>query len=129
MKYLLDVNALIALAHTQHIHHARAIQWYRENPGSVIGVCSITELGFVRVSVQAGLQPDVATARTALVKLKASGKPPFEFWNDSLGVDTLPAYVKKPTQVTDGHLLVLARAQGARLATLDTGITGAEIIG
>lgn len=109
MRYLLDVNALIALGHTRHVHHVRAQHWLAQvEPESVLGTCAISELGFVRASVQAGLQPDVSTARLALQKLKTSSPVKFELWPDELGADRLPRYVKSPGELTDGHLLELA---------------------
>ncbi len=129
MKHLLDINALIALGHTSHVHHARATAWYCSvmGPDSAICTCAITELGFVRVSVQAGLQSDVVAARKALAALKATSAIPFELISDSLGADRLPAFAKTPPKLTDGHLLELAREHQARLATLDTGIPGAVV--
>jgi hypothetical protein len=40
----------------------------------------------------------------------------------------LPAWVKTPKQLTDGHLLKLASANGGVLATLDGKIPGAYLI-
>jgi hypothetical protein len=42
-----------------------------------------------------------------------------------VAVDKLPPYVRTPAQLTDGYLLELAKAHGAKLATLDAGIPGA----
>lgn len=130
MRYLLDVNALIALGHTLHVHHARMEQWLKTVTPSAqaLGTCAITELGFVRVSVQAGLQPDVGTAITALQKLKASSPVKAELWADDLGADRLPRHVKKPAALTDGHLVELARVHQAQLVTLDAGIPGSVLI-
>jgi predicted nucleic acid-binding protein len=130
VRYLLDVNILIALGHTLHAHHERAQRWQKSlSPAAdVLGTCAITELGFVRISVQAGLQTDVAIARAALARLKASGPAGYELWGDSIGVDRLPAYVRKPAELTDGHLLELARAHQAQLVTLDVSIPGALLI-
>lgn len=129
MRYLLDVNALIALGHTRHVHHVRAQQWLAGvEPEAVLGTCAISELGFVRASVLAGLQPDVSTARLALQKLKASSPVKFELWSDALGADRLPRYVKSPAELTDGHLLELATEHKARLVTLDLSIPGALLI-
>jgi predicted nucleic acid-binding protein len=130
VKYLLDINSLIALGHTSHVHHAGTIQWYRSvfRKETVLHTCSISELGFVRVSVQAGLQVDVPSARTALARLKASSKILFTLLPDDLGADRLPAYAQSPNKITDGHLLELARRHGAKLATLDAGIPGALLI-
>ena len=130
MTYLLDINALIALGHTSHIHHIRMLHWYQSISAkeAVLHTCSICELGFVRVSVQAGLQSDVDSARAALVTLKISSKIPFVLLPDDLGADRLPAFAKVPNQLRDGHLLELARSHGSKLATLDTGIPGALLI-
>jgi predicted nucleic acid-binding protein len=94
----------------------------------VLYTCAITELGFLRVTVQAGLQPDVAAARKALAALKSSSTIPFEIINDALGADRLPAFAKTHPKLTDGHLLELARSHQAHLATLDRGIPGAAIL-
>jgi predicted nucleic acid-binding protein len=130
VKHLLDINALIALGHTAHVHHARAAAWYRSVQSSnlTLCTCAITELGFVRVSVQAGLQLDVPSARKALAALKSTSLIPFELIGDSLGADRLPTFAKTPLKVTDGHLLELAREHQAHLATLDRGIPGAVML-
>jgi predicted nucleic acid-binding protein len=130
VKHLLDINTLIALGHTAHVLHARAIAWYRTLSAArdTLYTCAITELGFVRVAAQAGLQPDVASARKALAVLKSSSSVPFELMADGLGADRLPAFAKTPSKLTDGHLLALARANDAHLATLDTGIPGALVL-
>jgi toxin-antitoxin system PIN domain toxin len=130
VKYLLDVNMLVALGHTLHVHHARAEWWLKSVAPKAEGLatCAITELGFVRVSVQTGLQPDVATAAKALASLKASSPVGIELWPDAIGVDKLPRYVKKPADLTDGHLLELARANGAQFVTLDGDIPEALLV-
>ncbi len=130
MSFLLDVNVLVALAHQGHAEHSRAIRWFKSLIGSPsrIVTCAITELGFVRVSVQAGFENDVPGAIETLAGLKASSKIPFILLADSLGADDLPAYVFRARQVTDGHLLALAKKGAMKLATLDRGIPGALVI-
>ena len=87
---------------------------------------SLTEIGFVRVSLAAKLCVSVAEAKGMLSALLAQSR--VTRLTDDLGADSLPAYVKKPADATDGHLLALAKRHGAKLATLDTGIPGAEPI-
>jgi predicted nucleic acid-binding protein len=130
VRYLLDINTLIALGHTAHVHHPRVVAWYRALPASTTALCTcaITELGFLRVAVQADLQPDVAAARKALAALKTSSMIPFEMLNDDLGADRLPAFAKTHPKLTDGHLFELARTHQAQLATLDRGIPGAALL-
>ena len=131
MRYLLDVNALIALAHTGHVFHAKASNWFLSVAATARGfhTCSITEIGFVRVSVVTGLQPDIITAKQALDALKASSKIRFELISDDVGVAQLPAFVKRPQALTDGHLFELARKNSMQLVTFDQGIPNALHIG
>ena len=131
MKHLLDVNTLIALAHTGHTLHRKTVLWFSGLSAATdeLWTCSITELGFVRVAVMVGLQPDVASAKQSLKELKASSRVPFGFIPDDLGAADLPAFVKNPGAITDGHLSELARTKSMSLVTLDRGIPGAEYIG
>jgi len=131
MRYLFDVNALIALAHTVHSLHARAISWYVSILKTSVGfhTCSITELGFVRVCVATALQADIEGAKQALDALKSSSKVRFELIPDDLGAAHLPIFVKTPQSGTVGHLVELARKNSVHLVTLDRGIPGASFIG
>ena len=47
MKYLLDVNALIASIWTDHASHPVADSWVR---GKSLASCALSELGFLRIS-------------------------------------------------------------------------------
>jgi predicted nucleic acid-binding protein len=129
MKYLLDVNALIAYGYRKHGFHDQVGSWMRTQKDARFLTCSITELGFVRVlgNVRAyGM--NVAHARSLLMEMKAWKEQPLEFLPDGSDISALPAWVKTPRQTTDGHLTQLASANGALLATLDEGIPGAFLI-
>lgn len=130
MSWLLDVNTLLALAHQGHADHQRVIRWFASLIGSTarLGTCSITEIGFVRVSIQAGFESTAPDAVETLRGLKESSRIPFVLLPDALGAGRLPPYVLGYRQVTDGHLLELAKEASMRLATLDKGIPGASII-
>jgi predicted nucleic acid-binding protein len=132
VTYLLDVNALVALGFLQHEFHQRVAFWVRAliPKGTVqLATCSITELGFVRVLTQAPQYGfSVSQARDLLLRLKASGVLKFTFIPDDRDISRLPAWVKSAKQTTDGHLVELARAKGAVLATLDRRIPQALLI-
>ena len=73
MKYLLDVNALVALGFAEHVFHDRAVSWLQALDSPTLLTCSITELGFVRVLAQAPAYGFTLTqARTLLGKMKES---------------------------------------------------------
>jgi uncharacterized protein len=132
MRYLLDVNALVALGFLQHEFHEEVAKWANSiAAGGVpdLVTCSITELGFVRVLAQApqyGLS--ISQARTLLLQMKTENILNSTLIADSHGVAQLPGWVKTAKQTTDGHLVQLAKANGAVLATLDTRIRGAFVI-
>lgn len=130
MKWLLDVNALVAMAHQGHADHERVMQWFLSVMGKKarFATCAITEIGFVRVSVQVGLESTVPDAVATLQGLKTSSRIPFDFLTDALGADHLPANVTGAKQVTDGHLLQLAQEHDLKLATLDKNIRGSYLI-
>ena len=132
MTYLLDVNALLALGYALHVHHDRAEAWIAQLQTSGIpslATCAITELGFVRVASGAVAHSvDVATAKLELAQLKQSSVVSFQFLKDELGADRLPAWVTKSGQTTDGHLVALAVAHGAKLATFDADIADPAVL-
>jgi predicted nucleic acid-binding protein len=126
MRYLLDVNALVALGIFHHRFHDRVNAWITSQDGAHWLTSSITELGFVRVSAQT---PDygftVQQARALLLSLKTNRRLALKLLPDGNDIASLPAWVKTPKQTTDGHLVQLAIANDAVLATLDEGIPGA----
>jgi predicted nucleic acid-binding protein len=129
MKYLLDVNALVALGVLHHEFHDRVAGWVLAQQFPPLATCPITELGFVRVLAQAPAYGfTVAQARTLLLRLKKAKALPLTFIPDGHDVSHLPAWVKTPKQTTDGHLVQLAGANGAVVATLDERIPGTYLI-
>ena len=129
MKYLLDVNTLVALGFLQHEFHRRVASWVRAQHLPMLATCAITELGFVRVLAQASAYSfTVAQARTLLLRLKETEVLRFTFIPDDHDVSHFPTWVKTPKQTTDGHLVQLASAHGGVLATLDGRIPGSHLI-
>ncbi len=132
MKYLLDVNSLVALGFLQHEFHERMARWVRtltSDPETELATCSITELGFVRVLSQATQYGfTIPQARTLLLRLKAGKVLKFTFISDAHDISHMPGWVKTARQTTDGHLVHLAKAKGAVLATLDRSIPGAFVV-
>lgn len=132
MKYLLDVNSLLALGVLNHEFHSRVVGWVdRLATKSIpeLATCSITELGFVRVLGQAEQYgSSVTQARELLLRLKNSKWISCTFIPDFNDITHLPKWVRSPKQTTDGHLVELAKTNEAVLATLDRRIPGAIVI-
>ena len=121
---LLDVNALVALVWDSHVHHARMRAWFVENSSSGWATCPLTESGFVRVSSNPTVLPvavGIDAARAVLSALRALDSHRFLTDDVSLTDSDVPA-ITGHRQVTDAHLLTLARRTGVRLVTFDGGM-------
>lgn len=128
--FLLDVSALVALGFKEHEFFDRVARWfqYLRPKEHGLATCAITELGFVRVLTLPHYGLSVEEARASLLSLKSSSRIGFAFVADDLDASRLPRWVRMPKQVTDGHLVQLAKVNGAILATLDRNIPGTFLI-
>ena len=126
MRFLFDVSALIAFGLGHHAFHNRVFRWVDSERKSTFLTCSITEIGFIRIISQpAGYGFTLDDAKDLLLQMKANPDLPLSFVADDQDVSALPSWVKTAAQTTDGHLLQLASAHDAVLATLDRNIPGA----
>ncbi|MFM8620301.1 MAG: type II toxin-antitoxin system VapC family toxin [Opitutaceae bacterium] len=123
MKYLLDVNALIAWRHHRAPAHARFHAWVAEHGARNCATCAHVELGFLRVSMQV-FGDSLAEAQTALAAIRkqaggfiAAAPPP-----------RLAAWAVTPSRTSDAYLLQLAASAGLTLTTFDAAIPGANVI-
>jgi uncharacterized protein len=122
---LLDVNALVALAWDSHVHHARMRAWFAAHGQGGWATCPVSESGFVRVSSNPKVLPSpigVTAAREVLAALRGAGAHRFLADDVSLTDADVPD-IAGYRQVTDAHLLTLARRYGVELVTFDTGIS------
>ena len=121
---LLDVNALVALAWDSHVHHHAMRSWMAVHGPRGWATCPLTESGFVRVSANANVLPSaigVEAARAVLTALRATQGHRFLPDDVSICDDDVPK-LHGHRQVTDAHLLTLARRRGVRLVTFDAGL-------
>lgn len=127
MSQLLDVNVLVALAWPNHVHHTAARAWFAENHDDGWATCSITESGFIRVASNRRVNPAARPpAEAAIVLHRIRAISGHTFLNDTVQLsqhaDELQRWVHSSAQVTDAHLLLLARQHNARLVTFDRGV-------
>ncbi|HTE63370.1 MAG TPA: TA system VapC family ribonuclease toxin, partial [Solirubrobacteraceae bacterium] len=98
--------------------------WFAGNSSGGWATCPITESGFVRVSSNPKVLPSaigVAAARGVLSALRAVDGHRFLVDDVSLADGDVPT-IAGHRQVTDAHLLTLARRQGLRVLTFDAGL-------
>ena len=127
MIRLLDVNLLVAIVWPNHAVHSVALSWFEEHADEGWATCGVTESGLVRISsnpvvFRSAVTP--ADAAALLVDLAEVGA--HEFWTDDVSVSASDLVPRERLvgyrQVTDAHLLGIARSHEGALATLDRGI-------
>lgn len=132
MKFLLDVNVLVAWGWSDHVDHERTVAWIGaaiRKKTTKLMTSAIPELGFVRVSVQrTGGRVTVTEAGETLAGMVAALGARHVLLADDQAARRFPAWCSSASRTTDAHLLALAAAHGAKLATLDTGIPGTFLI-
>jgi predicted nucleic acid-binding protein len=132
VKYLLDVNVLVAWGWKEHSDHERVAKWLayeRRQPDTEFLTSPIPELGFVRVSVQrAAGTIAVKEACSALEGMLATLGQTHSFIPDDQRGSGLPVWCKVAARTTEAHLLALASANDAKLVTLDTAIPAAFVV-
>ena len=127
MTPLLDVNMLVALAWPTHVHHAEAVNWFSDHLPASWATASVTQAGFVRVSSNRKVLGDARSPAEAAAVLRALTElDGHELWTDDLDLVRVPGMafdsLSGYRQVTDAHLLALARRHGGRLVTFDRAI-------
>ena len=127
MRALLDVNVLLAMLDSDHVHHRQARRWLEEHRESGWASCAITQNGFVRI-ISRPAYPNSITASAATGLLRgATETEHHEFWPCRVSLldprvvaeDRIHSY----RQVTDVYLLALAVKTEGRLVTFDRSIS------
>ncbi|MGB8259364.1 MAG: TA system VapC family ribonuclease toxin [Terracidiphilus sp.] len=136
-RYLLDLNALIALADHDHELHEAMQEWFISFGRVDWGVCPLTEAGFIRVTANPNYRPTSRTiAQATAVLADFATHPGYRYWPiaEKWAALTAPfsARLLGHQQVTDAYLLGLAVKEGGVLVTFDKAIkylAGAEYSG
>jgi predicted nucleic acid-binding protein len=119
VKFLLDVNALMAWSHPTAHGHAHFHAWAKAQGFDQLATCALSELGFLRVTMQRyGITLADAEKLLEVIRVNAGGfvecPPP-----------KLPTWATSASKTSDAYLVQVAAAAGLQLATFDTGIPGA----
>lgn len=126
MRALLDVNVLLALMDSAHVHHGQALAWWRRERDNGWASCPLTQNGFVRIACQ-GRYPERPTAAQAIEQLRLQlAEPGHEFWPDDISITEASLfdrmYILGPKQISDVYLLAIAMKNGGRLVTFDRNV-------
>ena len=131
MRALLDINVLIALFDADHVHHAEATRWLKQNIEHGWASCPLTQNGCVRIMSQPRY-PNALSVADVLVKLqKAVSTPYHKFIADNISLldaDIINReWLLSPRQLTDIYLLALATENDCCFVTFDKSISLAAV--
>jgi toxin-antitoxin system PIN domain toxin len=133
MRALLDVNVLIAMLDSDHVHHVQARAWLKANIKHGWASCPLTQNGCIRIMSQPGYPNALPAAAVAERLAAATATNHHVFWPDA--VSMLDAgriawsAVLGSRQVTDVYLLALAVQQDGLLVTLDRAVPLKAVLG
>jgi toxin-antitoxin system PIN domain toxin len=124
IRFLLDVNVLLALTEPGHIHHRQAMKWFSQAELDW-GMCPFTEAGFLRVSTN-GRASSYSMDDAEQVLAGFSTLPGYRFWPITAGWSEMVRPFRRSIfghqQVTDAYLLGIAIHGDGVLVTFDKAI-------
>jgi uncharacterized protein len=133
MRALLDVNVLIALLDSGHVHHRVAMDWLPAHIEQGWASCPVTQNGCLRI-LSTESYPRARPVVAVAARLREAVDTPFhEFWADDLSILDASRFDSSrwlsARQITDAYLLALAVRHGGRLVTLDRNIDRGLVAG
>lgn len=136
MSALLDVNALIALVDSEHVHHEAMQRWFIAHESAGWASCPLTENGMTRVlshPAYASGQRTPAEVIEVLGALKAAFGDSHEFWADDISIADGAIFdgslIAGARQVTDIYLLGLAARHEGVLVSFDRSVAWQAVRG
>jgi hypothetical protein len=126
LAYLLDVNVLVAFAFPNHEHHERVHEWFAKRHSNGWATCPMTQSAFVRLSSNPRMTPSVSVGVALELLERMTGLLGHSFLPDDIepvrDYPSLSGKLVGHRQISDAHLVLLARRNDHVLATLDTAL-------
>ena len=125
-RWLLDVNALLALLDPEHTGHEVVSRWFDENRQSGWCTCPLTENGFVRISSHPSYANSVPLGLAVSTLREATLANDHEHWPDDVSILDPETFdhsrLHGHKQISDAYLLALAVRRDGSLVTLDRSV-------
>jgi uncharacterized protein len=126
-RALLDINVLLALLDSDHVHHERARAWIKNEIEHGWASCAITQNGFVRIISQHRYPSPVSPSRAIDLLAHAADTEHHKYWPCTVSVLDPRIFdrsrIHGSRQVTDAYLLALAATNKGRFVTFDQTIS------
>ena len=131
---LLDVNVLIALLDSQHVHHVPAHRWFQANASRGWATCPLTQNALLRILSNPRYPNSPGGPASVMSLLKGMlSHPGHLFWPDLLSWsadgELQAELLLHHGQITDTYLLALAVHQGGCLVSFDARLSTLAVPG
>jgi toxin-antitoxin system PIN domain toxin len=124
VKHLLDINVLIALTQSEHLHFKATTKWF-DLPDLDWGFCAFSQAGFLRLSANPSVGKLTLDDASQMLAVLVS-HPGYRYWPITADWAELVAPFRERVlghqQVADAWLLGLAIKENGVLVTLDKAI-------
>ena len=133
MRSFFDVNMLLALFDSMHLHHNKASAWWRAHRSLGWASSPTTQNGVLRIASGASYTNPIKLADAIVVVRQWTGAPQHVFWpDDVLLLD--PSVIDHDNlfgrrQITDAYLMALAVKHRGSLLTVDRGVALDSVVG
>lgn len=133
MRALFDVNVLIALHDSDHVHHTRAGEWLDAHSQSGWASTPLTQNGCLRIMSQPAYSNPQPLNLLVQMLQSSTAAPLHALWADDISLlDShifRHTHIHSPKQLTDLYLLGLAVRHQGRLVTFDQRIPLSAVYG
>jgi toxin-antitoxin system PIN domain toxin len=134
VRFLFDVNLLIAILDPDHLHHDVALSWFDRTGHEAWATSPLVQNGVIRILGAAGYAAmPFGCGEIADLLAEWCAVPEHEFWPDDVSlcdgrlVDR--RRLTSPGRISDSYLLALAASKGGQLATLDRRLSPLPVYG
>lgn len=125
---LLDANVWLALAFSDHQHHATARAWFETEPGSNVAFCRVTQLALFRHLTNTTIMGKFVQTQAQAWKTYEQflADPRVLFLNEPANLESAfrrlsSAAIPAHKRWTDAYLTAFALEHGVKLITFDRG--------
>jgi len=133
LRALLDVNVLVALLDSGHLHHRAAMDWLAAHARAGWASCPLTQNGCLRILSLPSYPNPQPPARVAERLSAATADRSHAFWPDSVSLLEPNRLrwdrVLSTRHITDVYLLALAVKQGGCLVSFDRSVAVDAVAG
>jgi toxin-antitoxin system PIN domain toxin len=131
---LLDVNVLVALFDSAHVHHDLAHDWFEDNRDEGWASCPLTENGLLRILGNPGrVDPPISLPELVALLKRFCDASRHQFWVNEVSFRDPRVFnmtgIRGHRQLTDVYLLGLAVTRRGRFVTLDEGVSLNAVVG